>query len=134
MLKRGAFEFFFKQKTASAIPSGDWSDGVWTYAKVEEYQTKTESKYEAHRKYIDIQYMIKGEELIGVCDKSDCKTCTAYSDSNDIEFFDCKKEDTWQKLREGDFLVLFPNDAHKPSICISSPNIVKKVVVKISMK
>ncbi len=132
-LKLG-FEWLKSTDLKSAKPNKYYIDGDKIYANVQEYQTKTESKYEAHRKYIDIQYMIKGEELIGVCDKSDCKTCTAYNDSNDIEFFDCKKEDTWQKLREGDFLVLFPNDAHKPSICISSPNIVKKVVVKISMK
>ena len=45
------------------------------YASVQTYITKDDAKYEAHKKYIDIQYMINGAEKIGVTDLSNCKSC-----------------------------------------------------------
>lgn len=132
-LKRG-FEWL-KSTDLKSIESGKYFiDGDKLYANVQEYQTKTEAKYEAHRKYVDIQYMIWGKELVGVCNISECTTCTEYDQSADIEFLDCKNEDNWQCLSEGEFLVLFPNDAHKPSICTDIPKTVKKVVVKAAIE
>lgn len=111
-------------------------DGERLYANVQEYETKTDAKYEAHKKYIDIQYLIKGRERIGICDLKNCKTCINYDPDADIEFFECMKNEDWINLNQGEFAVLFPSDAHKPSIkpCEingSIKNLVKKVVVKV---
>ena len=98
------------------------------YANVDEYETKTDGKYEAHRKYIDIQYMIKGEEYIGVTDINNCKTCIEYDEEKDLEFFTADNE--FQTLKKGEFLIFYPQDAHKP--CINKDKIkCKKVVVKV---
>jgi len=112
-------------------------DGDKIYANIQEYQTKTDAKYEAHRKYIDIQYVIKGNELVGVADRQYCtensSDITPYDKDSDIEFFDCSINNKWQTLNSGEFLVLFPSDAHKPSISPdkSLNNTVKKAVVKV---
>ncbi len=134
-LKNG-FEWLKKQDLESIKPDKYYINDENIYANVQEYQTKETALYEAHRKYIDIQYMIRGNEVVGVCDKEYCKTNIKYDPEADIEFMDCCIEDPWQTLNEGEFIVLFPNDAHKPSITpdkTSSPNIVKKVVVKVAI-
>ena len=109
-------------------------DGNNVYASVQTYTTKSDANYEALRKYIDIQYLIKGKEFVGVTDLSNCNTCIQYDFDKDLEFFNCSREDDYFPFREGEFLVLYPNDAHKPSIDYEGlKNEVKKVVVKVAV-
>ena len=108
-------------------------DGNNVYASVQTYETKEDAKYESHRKYIDIQYMITGEEKIGVTDLSNCKSCIEYDSERDLEFYDIDCEDEYIALDKGQFLILFPHDAHKPSISKNKKNTVKKVVVKVAI-
>ena len=108
--------------------------GKEVYASVQKYETKSEANYEAHRKYIDIQYVIEGREFVGVTDINNCHTCIEYDSDRDLEFFNCTKEDEYQYLREGEFLILYPHDAHKPSIDYENvKSSVKKVVVKVAI-
>ena len=101
------------------------------YANVDEYETKIDAKYEAHRKYIDIQYLIKGEEKIGVTDISNCKTCIDYDSERDLEFFEA--QDEFYTLKEDEFFIFFPHDAHKPCIRLNDTKKCKKVVVKVKI-
>lgn len=105
-------------------------DGNSVYASVQTYETKLDAKYESHRNYIDIQYMIKGFEKIGVTDLSNCDTCIPYDSERDLEFYDINYNEEYLELSEGTFVVFYPHDAHKPSIAIDKQAIVKKVVVK----
>ena len=109
-------------------------DGDNVYASVQTYETKENAKYESHRKYIDIQCMIKGKEKIGVTDLSNCKTCIEYDSDRDLEFYDINCNEEYLNLNENDFLIFYPQDAHKPSISIEKPSKVKKVVVKVAVK
>ena len=61
-------------------------DGERVYASVQTYETKLEAKYESHRKYIDIQYLIKGSEKIGVTDLANCITCIEYDSEKGTPF------------------------------------------------
>lgn len=103
------------------------------FAIVQEYTSKpiTECKFEAHKKYIDIQYIVKGEEKIGVSDLSDFKELTPYNEEKDIIFLSSDKKAEFIKLQEKEFMILTPEDAHMPSIAEGKPNYVKKVVVKV---
>lgn len=134
LLKKG-FEWL-KLNDLKNIESGKYEiEGQDLYANVQEYATKDDGKYETHRKYIDIQYMIKGRELVGVCNKKDCNACEEYNADTDLEFMDCNIEEEWQSLNEGEFLVFFPNDAHKPSINPDNTKTnVKKVIVKVGIE
>lgn len=103
------------------------------YASIQTYETKTDANYESHRKYIDIQYLIKGEEKIGVTDLSNCKTCIEYDKERDLAFYTINTQDEYIELKEGSFAIFYPHDAHKPSIAIKQPSTVKKVVVKVAI-
>lgn len=108
-------------------------DGDRVWANVQEYETKDDAKYETHNKYIDIQYMIRGKEQVGVVSKSECVTCVDYDSEKDLEFLDSNVEDFYVPLNQGEFLLFYPTDAHKPSIsCNNEKMFVKKVVVKVA--
>jgi len=109
-------------------------DGTEMWANLQTYQTKSNAHFEAHRKYIDLQYVIQGQEFIGVCDYSKCNEYTPYDETNDIEFLNCESSDG-ETMTTGDFLVLYPTDAHKPSISLdkNNPTTVRKLVIKIKI-
>ena len=107
-------------------------DGEAMYANVETYETRTEADFEAHRRYVDIQYMIRGREYIGVAPYGKCETVVKpYNSERDIEFLRCAEGEGYQLLNEGEFLILYPEDAHKPSMMVDKKCTVKKVVVKV---
>lgn len=108
-------------------------DGDKVYASVQTYKTKDDANYESHRNYIDIQYMIKGCEKIGVTDLNNCQTCIEYDSERDLEFYNINCDDEYLELNEGTFLILYPHDAHKPSISLSEASNVKKVVIKVAV-
>lgn len=103
------------------------------YANVQTYTTKDNAKYESHKKYIDIQYIVEGEELVGVTDLSNCRSCIEYDKDKDLEFYDITCEEELIQLKEGQFLILYPHDVHKPSIKKGINSIVKKIVVKVAV-
>jgi YhcH/YjgK/YiaL family protein len=94
-------------------------------------RTREEAKLEAHRKYIDIQYIIAGTDEMGWKPTAACKTVeTSYDADNDIEFFEDRPE-TWTKVPAGSFTIFFPQDAHAPMV---SDGEVHKVILKISVE
>ena len=103
------------------------------FAIVQEYETKNDadSKLEAHKKYIDVQYIISGEELIGITPLINQKPCKEYDVENDYALYD----DTcsFVKIIPTQFAVLFPDDLHKPGIKINVSGKVKKVVIKVKV-
>ena len=109
-------------------------DGDLLFASIQTYNTKLDAKYEAHRNYIDIQYMIDGCEKIGIRNLNDCKSVIEYDSERDLEFFvDINAKEEYLSLKTGEFMILYPQDAHKPSIAIDNySKKVKKVVVKVA--
>lgn len=107
------------------------SDNI--FVSVQDYQTKPESegKFEAHQKYADIQYIIKGREKLGVTDIENCKPITFYDEKNDIIFLEGKGE--FFTADENTFLIFMPQDAHMPCISIDNSEYVKKAVVKVKI-
>lgn len=127
---KNGFEWLSSTDLDNIADGKYYIDGDKLYANIQTYETKEDANYEAHRKYIDIQYIIKGKEYIGVTDINNCKTCEIYDAEKDIEFFKCNDASPYQLLKEGDFILLYPHDAHKPSINPEVKQTVKKVVVK----
>ena len=131
-LKKGFV--WLQENELNKLPDGKYLiDGDNVYASIQTYDTKEDAKYESHRKYIDIQYMISGSEKIGVTDLTNCKTCIEYDPDRDLEFYDINCDEEYFELKEGQFMVFFPNDAHKPSISLKTKSTVKKVVVKVAV-
>ena len=131
-LKQG-FEWL-KNNDMVNMPDGKHAiDGDKIFANVQSYDTKDDAPFEGHRKYIDIQYMIKGREKVGVTDYSNCSTTESYNEEKDIEFLKCNIIDNYQTLEEGEFLVFFPQDAHQPALNLDKKLFVKKVIVKVAV-
>jgi len=106
-------------------------NGDTLFALVQQYQTKplADGKWEAHRKYIDVQYVEKGIERIGWAPVGTLDVTEPYDEGRDIAFYNGSGD--FVTVRAGTFVILFPNDAHMPGITVDTPSPVKKVVVKV---
>lgn len=96
------------------------------------YETKEHSlgKLEGHRKYIDLQFVFEGSEIIKVVPLNDVKPNTDYNEENDIQFFDSDKTSILE-MKCGILGIFYPEDIHAPGLKSGSSNIVKKAVVKV---
>ena len=109
-------------------------DGDNIFINMAEYTNKNvdECAYEAHKKYIDIQYVVTGEEYIDLCDQEILKATDDRLDTDDIAFFENTDKFSRADLTEGIFVVIFPGEAHKPCIAPDGKGVkVKKAVAKI---
>lgn len=86
---------------------------------------------EAHKKYIDIQFMVDGEEIIGIAPISCEKTEKEAKPENDVWFYECKTEPL--TLIKNSFMVLYPNDLHCPGVAVDGARTCHKVVVKVKV-
>jgi YhcH/YjgK/YiaL family protein len=109
-------------------------DGSNVRAIVQRYPSKPieQCMWEAHRNYIDIQFIESGAESIGWAPIESLKSREPYSAERDVEFFDGNGGETFT-LRAGMFAIFFPTDAHRPCIQIDHPTEVAKVVFKIAV-
>jgi biofilm protein TabA len=111
-------------------------DGDNAYAPVSEYLSKTEieGKFEVHRRYIDIQYVISGEEKIGLAPLENREqVLTPYSEENDIEFLTVSDSD-YHKATPANFFIFFPSDIHKPGMRTGQDSVtIRKIVVKVKV-
>ena len=88
------------------------------------------ARLEAHRKYIDIQYLVEGSEEIGWRPTDQCQQLTdPYDDSRDIMFFGDVPY-TWIELPVGKFMIFYPEDAHAP-LAARGENV--KAVIKVAV-
>lgn len=106
-------------------------DGDDIYVLISEYKTKSkeEANWEAHRKYIDIQYVISGTEKMGYTNVENITTTIEYSDENDIFFGEGNGD--FVTVNQGNFIIFMPQDAHMPSITEDKKQEVRKAVIKI---
>jgi biofilm protein TabA len=94
-------------------------------------RNRAEAKLEAHRKYIDIQYVIAGTDEMGWKPTADCKVIdTEYDADKDIMFFK-DPPDSWTPVPAGSFVIFFPQDAHAPLV---SKGEIHKAVLKVAVE
>jgi len=125
---------YLKETDFSKMELGKYEiDGDNIFALVNEYNTKDESegKLEAHKKYIDVQFVAKGRELMGYTPLENQKVIDKYNEQNDITFFTGDKSFT--QVDEGMFAIFFPTDVHLPGIKVNEKSYVKKVVIKVKV-
>ena len=125
---------FLSETDFSKIELGRYElDGDNIFYMVQSYDTDPDKTIsEAHKKYIDIQYMVEGEEIIGVADISEDKELTEAKEENDVWFYDCKTEPL--VLSTGKYMVLYPNDLHCPGVATNGTAMTcRKVVVKVKV-
>ncbi len=128
-----AFDYLLKFDPAT--PDGKYAiEGDRVFAMVQSYTTSPASqrKYEAHKKYIDLQYIVTGEELIYHLPAGLLTVTEPYKEEKDV-LKATGADDQALVMRPGDFSILFPHDGHKPNCSHGKDQAVKKVVLKISM-
>ncbi len=91
-----------------------------------------EACFEAHRLYIDLQFLWEGSEFIAITPQQGLKRICRYNRKNDIEFFKYKRSSVLL-MRPGTVAVLFPEDAHAPSLSLGKRVLVRKTVVKVKL-
>lgn len=105
-------------------------------AIVSEYTTKqvNENGFEAHRQYLDIQYLMSGSEKISCLPLEYLKETKPYSEKDDAALYQAVDVQP-QEIVIGNsyFAIFFPQDGHMPQLCVDAPLAVKKVVVKIKI-
>ena len=122
---------FLAETDFSVLPDGRQEiDGDNVFANIMTVQTKPENDTpEAHKKYIDIQYLVSGREHIDVGPLEDMKEEVSGKPENDIWFYHGDLDRI--TIGDGRYAVLFPGDAHAPGIQVNGPETVRKVVVKV---
>jgi biofilm protein TabA len=129
---RQGFEFLTRPNLA-VHDSGKYEldgDRVFALINRDPGRGRGGARLEAHRKYIDIQFLAAGSEEIGWRPTSECCQLTdPYDPSRDIMFFGDPSY-TWIALPVGKFLIFYPEDAHAP-LASTGDNV--KVVIKVAV-
>ena len=101
---------------------------------MQRYETApaAEPRFEAHRAYIDVQYLAAGSEVIGWAPLGAVQVSEPYDGAKDVCF---GRAAAWTPLRlgPGELAVLYPEDAHAPRLAAGGPAPVLKVVIKVSL-
>lgn len=127
---------FLKTANLAELPKGKQElEGEHVYISVDEYTTKDleNTRYESHKKYLDIQYVIRGVEVMGLTTLDKVEITEPYNETKDIAFYKNDVGD-YLNITPESFAVFFPEDVHRPCIKADTNSVVKKIVVKILMQ
>jgi YhcH/YjgK/YiaL family protein len=126
-----AFEFL--EKLDATRPDGRYEiDGNRIYCLVQRYRTKSDNAFEAHRNYVDVQYIVAGRETILWSPLATLTMVTQpYAADRDVGFFATPATSTPLRLSAGQFAILFPADGHAPCLENDGACDVVKAVVKV---
>ena len=104
-------------------------------AIVSEYETKAvnENGYEAHKKFIDIQYLLKGTEKNCCLPIEKLKETKPYNEEIDAAFYEAEIPPQELMLGDGYFAIYWPQDGHMPCLNINEAKSVKKIVIKVEI-
>ena len=134
---RFAQAFAFLERATPDTPDGRHEiDGDAVFALVQRYQTQPVAEHlEAHRRYVDIQFILRGREVVQWAPlASVAGIARPYDDARDAEFYTAGVATVPVRLATGQFMILFPDDAHAPCCAWNDPEPVTKVVVKVAEK
>ena len=121
----------------AALPAGNYDlQGKDIYVQVIDLTTKPveETRPEVHRKYIDVQFLCRGRERIGVAE--DTGRNAVAEDAmveRDIRFYEGMENESTLEMVPGSFAVFFPYDAHRPGCQAGKPDAIRKVVIKVAV-
>lgn len=134
---RRALEFLAATDLAKLEPGRHDVEGDDVFALVSDYVTKLpeETFWEAHRRHIDVQFVVRGRERIGYGNLATF-ACEPYDASRDLVVAHGESS-RFVEVNAGEFVVLWPHDVHMPGLRTASPHgdgesqPVRKVVVKV---
>jgi biofilm protein TabA len=127
-----ALSYLSNQDFSTIRPGRIDLQGDDLFALVQEYTTRPfeQGVWEAHRRYIDVQYMISGRERIYFAPLETMQLGTYVPEK---DFLPMTGDGIPLDLFAGFFVVFYPEDAHMPGLQATTLASVKKVVVKIKI-
>lgn len=89
------------------------------------------NRSEAHRNFLDIQYIVEGEETMGWAPVETLTPDGGYNDVKDVAFYNGDVD--FMRIGAGYCYVVFPEDAHMPGVHLDQPHNYKKMVLKLKV-
>lgn len=129
---------WLRKQDFASLPAGRHDiNGDAMYAQVIDTETRSKEalKPERHRAYLDVQYLYRGTEIMGVAlETGNNPLATPYDEAHDILFYETAENEIFFTLQAGQFTVFFPTDIHRSTITESEPAAIRKIVVKVAME
>jgi biofilm protein TabA len=125
--------FDYLKNFDQATPDGRLDlDGDKLYALVQTYETEPFDRrvFESHRRYADIQYILFGREIIHYAPSGALNPKAPYDTVRDVTFYE-DSPGRAMPLEANEFVILWPQDGHKPGCVWDTPVTVRKIVLKI---
>lgn len=109
-------------------------EGKQFFVNIEEYSTvKREDRFwEAHKQYIDVHVMLSGKECIDI-NFIENMQLGEYKAKNDFQALEGEAQASVNLLNFGDFLICYPQDAHRTAIAVDTPQPLKKAIFKVKL-
>ena len=128
-----AFSFLKDQDLEKLAPGKYPIDGDNAYASITEAPSKEfdQSGWESHKNYIDLQYVIRGEEKIGVMPIESATVTSPYDAAKDGAKY--SGDGKYYIATPKEFFLFFPADVHRPNIKVDGYDVEKKLVIKIKV-
>ncbi|EOW1329122.1 YhcH/YjgK/YiaL family protein [Klebsiella aerogenes] len=96
-------------------------------------EPQAERRAEYHARYLDIQIVLRGQEGMTFSTLPAGEPQTDWLADKDIAFLAEGAHEKTVILNEGDFVVFYPGEVHKPLCAVGAPAKVRKAVVKVLM-
>jgi biofilm protein TabA len=105
------------------------------FALEQVYSSKDRNKcfFESHKQYIDVQFILEGEEIIEVINTNELEVNFPFDKDMDLMKYNDTINASSIKLKKGDVIVFFPEDAHMPCLELKDKLKVVKTVVKVAV-
>ena len=125
---------FIEEYLQSPIETGVYEIiGRDLFAVVQKYPTKENGLYEAHNKYIDIQYMVEGSEKLYCKSRDNLNVVQEYDEKKDFLLLDGDANSEAIIFMKNQFAIFYPEDAHMPGMQIDNSEYVEKIVIKVKL-
>ena len=124
---------FFAEEAEKTLEKGEVQlkgDDVVVKKCIMQTKYEKDSKFEAHRRFADIHFVVYGVERIGYADV-DLLEITDYNEVSDGVHL--KGTGEFITLRPGYFMITLPDDAHMPCVCNEKPEALGKMIAKIKL-
>ena len=106
--------------------------GVFVIEQAYPTRLRADGFFESHRKYVDVQAIFDGEELMEVCDVARMTVKQPYNEKRDLIIYEDNTEASHLRVYAGSAAVFFPSDAHMPTLRVRHEAVnVRKCVVKV---
>jgi len=119
----------------ATLPAGNYDlQGKEICVQVIDMSTKpfAETRPEVHRRYIDVQFLYRGSEKIGVASETGNNALAEdLLEQRDLLFYSGMENESTLTMIPGSFAVFFPGDVHRPACAFDLPAPIRKVVVKV---